>query len=80
MPVHVDGFKSSAIFEQLKVNITDNEAKKIRLSRRKEQVWTLDFKNDGTVNADKGTAKPDIIINLSDDTFVDLAKGKIKGK
>ncbi|CAG8482549.1 5035_t:CDS:2 [Funneliformis mosseae] len=78
MPVHVDRFKSSAIFEQLKVNAIYEIH--VKNQKGKEQVWTLDFKNDGTVNADKGTAKPDIIINLSDDTFVDLAKGKIKGK
>lgn len=28
MSVKVDGYKSSSIFEQLKVNISDNEAKK----------------------------------------------------
>jgi hypothetical protein len=32
MSVKVDGYKSSAIFEQLKTNITDNEA------RRKETI------------------------------------------
>jgi hypothetical protein len=40
----------------------------------------LDLKKDGTVQTGKGSAKPDIIINLSDDTFVELASGKLNGK
>ncbi|CAI2163238.1 10072_t:CDS:2 [Funneliformis geosporum] len=94
MSVKVDGFKSSLIFEQLKVNITDNEEKKKQTIKKvnavfeinvknqggKEQVWTLDLKKDGKVQVGKGPAKPDITISLSDDTFVELASGKINGQ
>jgi len=94
MSVKVDGYKSSAIFEQLKINITDNEAKKketikkvkaifefnIKNNEGKEQIWTLDLKKDGTVQTGKGSAKPDITINLTDDTFVELASGKLNGQ
>jgi len=94
MSVKVDGYKSSAIFEQLKVNITDNEAKKketikkvnaifeinVKNAEGKEQIWTLELKKDGTIQTGKGSAKPDIIINLSDDTFADLASGKLNGQ
>ncbi|GBB86539.1 hypothetical protein RclHR1_12970002 [Rhizophagus clarus] len=94
MSVKVDGYKSSSIFEQLKVNITDNEAKKketikkvnaifefnVKNKEGKEQIWTLDLKKDGTVQTGKGSAKPDITINLADDTFVELASGKLNGQ
>uniref|UniRef100_A0A1D1Z579 Oleate-induced peroxisomal protein POX18 n=1 Tax=Anthurium amnicola TaxID=1678845 RepID=A0A1D1Z579_9ARAE len=94
MSVKVGGYKSSSIFEQLKVNITDNEVKKketikkvnaifefnVKNNEEKEQIWTLDLKKDGTVQIGKGSTKPDIIINLSDDTFVDLASGKLNGQ
>ena len=46
----------------------------------KEQIWTLELKKDGTIQTGKGSAKPDIIISLSDETFVDLASGKLNGK
>ncbi|RIA91814.1 sterol-binding-like protein [Glomus cerebriforme] len=94
MSVKVDGYKSSTVFEQLKVNITDNEAKKketikkinaifefnVKNSEGKEQIWTLDLKNDGTVQTGKGSAKPDIIIGLADETFVELASGTLNGQ
>ncbi|RGB22213.1 sterol-binding-like protein [Rhizophagus diaphanus] len=94
MSVKVDGYKSSSIFEQLKVNISDNEAKKketikkvnaifefnVKNNEGKEQIWTMDLKKDGTVQTGKGSAKPDIIINLTDDTFVELASGKLNGQ
>ncbi|EXX69245.1 hypothetical protein RirG_097810 [Rhizophagus irregularis DAOM 197198w] len=94
MSVKVDGYKSSSIFEQLKVNISDNEAKKketikkvnaifefnVKNNEGKEQIWTMDLKKGGTVQTGKGSAKPDIIINLTDDTFVELASGKLNGQ
>jgi putative sterol carrier protein len=46
----------------------------------KEGVWTIDMKKTGTVY--KGDAKPkaDVTIILSDDTFSQLAAGKLDGQ
>lgn len=52
----------------------------VKNAEGKEQVWTLDLKNDGTIKTGKGSTKPDIIISLDDDTFVQLASGKLNGK
>jgi len=94
MSLKVDGYKSSVIFEQLKTNITDNEEKRketikkvnaiyeinVKNEEGKQQIWTLELKKDGTVQTGKGSVKPDVIINLSDDTFVNLASGKLSGQ
>ena len=40
--------------------------------------WTADLKNgDGLVAEGTGTGKPDVILILSDDDFVNLASGKL---
>jgi putative sterol carrier protein len=44
-----------------------------------EQTWTLDLKNAGSV-AVGAEGKPDIVISLSDDTFLDLSSGKLNGQ
>ncbi|CAG8472017.1 12681_t:CDS:2 [Acaulospora colombiana] len=93
MSVKVTGFKSSEVFEQLKINITDNETKKKEIIKKinaiyefnvkneegKTQIWTIDLKK-GVIQSGKGSAEPDISINLSDDTFVQLASGKLNGQ
>ncbi|CAJ0912532.1 2470_t:CDS:2, partial [Entrophospora sp. SA101] len=94
MSVFVEGYKSSVVLEQLQSAISQNEPLKkqtikdtkaifeivVKNAEGKEQIWTLDFKNEGTVIAGKGSAKPDITISLSDDTFVDLSSGKLNGQ
>ncbi|GAA5844416.1 hypothetical protein JCM5353_008290 [Sporobolomyces roseus] len=46
----------------------------------KEQIWTIDLKKDAKVY--KGNAKPkaDVTISLADDTFQQLADGKLNGQ
>ncbi|RHZ65472.1 hypothetical protein Glove_315g73 [Diversispora epigaea] len=93
MSVKVEGFKSSDVFEQLQTSFTDNSIKQesikkvkaifefnVKNSDGKEQLWTLDLKNEGSVKTGKGSAKPDITITLEDDTFVQLASGKLNGQ
>ena len=50
---------------------------RIKNAEGKEGVWTIDLKKTGTVY--KGDAKPkaDVSIILSDDTFLQLADGKV---
>ena len=51
---------------------------RIKNDAGKEEVWTIDLKKTGTVY--KGAAKPkmDVAIILSDDTFLQLADGKVR--
>lgn len=53
---------------------------KVKNSAGKEETWTIDMKKEGTVY--KGAAKPkaDVTIILSDDTFTQLAEGKLDGQ
>ncbi|KAI5476573.1 SCP2 sterol-binding domain containing protein [Pseudohyphozyma bogoriensis] len=46
----------------------------------KDGVWTIDLKKEGKVY--KGAAKPkaDVTISLADDTFQQLADGKLNGQ
>ncbi|KAI8827741.1 SCP2 sterol-binding domain-containing protein [Chytriomyces cf. hyalinus JEL632] len=92
MSVNVEGYKSSALFAQIKASLETAAAKQdaikkvkgvfhlvIKNAAGKETTWTIDLKNKGDVllGAD---GKADITINLSDDTFIDLAEGKINGQ
>ena len=56
---------------------------KVKNAAGKETFWTIDLKKDGVVK--KGQAKsldlkPDVTVILSDETFVDIADGKISGQ
>lgn len=53
---------------------------RIKSDAGKEEVWTIDLKKTGTVY--KGPAKPksDVAIILSDETFVQLADGKVRSE
>ncbi|KAK1922205.1 SCP2 sterol-binding domain-containing protein [Papiliotrema laurentii] len=45
----------------------------------KEATWVIDLKNEGKVS--KGPAKKaDVTMNLTDDTFAQLADGKLNGQ
>lgn len=95
-PLHVDGFASGAVFEQLRNGLTSlPEAQRqkilkqtkgvfelaIRGSGSAVQSWTIDFKTaGGSVYAGKPAGKPDIVISTTDATFLDLASGKINGQ
>ncbi|KND00602.1 uncharacterized protein SPPG_03729 [Spizellomyces punctatus DAOM BR117] len=95
MSVNVPGFKSGPVFEQIRAGIEglpEAEKKKtlkqvngvfelvVKNAEGKEQSWTLELKNQGKVTAGKAEGKPDIVINVSDDTFQDLASGKLNGQ
>ena len=43
----------------------------------KEVTWTIDLKKTGTVYKGKAKPKADVTIILSDETFVQLAEGKV---
>ncbi|KAJ3125960.1 hypothetical protein HK100_010517 [Physocladia obscura] len=90
--VAVEGYKSSALFVAIKASVESPAAKAdaikkvngvfhlvIKNTAGTETTWTIDFKNKGDVILGaEGT--PDITISMSDDTFVDLADGKINGQ
>ncbi|KAI0034211.1 sterol-binding-like protein [Vararia minispora EC-137] len=91
----VDGFKASQVLAQLSnATAAFSDADKANLLKKtngifqlqvknpegKEETWTIDMKKTGTVY--KGPAKPkaDVTIILSDDTFTQLAEGKLDGQ
>jgi len=62
--------KSKAIFELL-----------IKNGDGKEQSWVIDLKKTGTVTKGKPEGfKPDVTLMLDDETFVELASGKLGGQ
>ena len=46
----------------------------------KEAIWTIDLKKTGTVYKGKAKPKADVTIILSDETFTQLAEGKVRCK
>lgn len=52
----------------------------VKNSGGKELVWTIDLKKNAEAYEGKAKGKADVTINLSDDTFVDLADGKLNGQ
>ncbi|KAJ3388867.1 hypothetical protein HDU84_009374 [Entophlyctis sp. JEL0112] len=89
--VAVDGYKSSALFVAIKNALAgpgkSDAIKKVngvfhlvvKNAAGKENTWTIDLKEKGDVLLG-AEGKADITISLSDDTFVDLADGKINGQ
>ncbi|KAI9339319.1 SCP2 sterol-binding domain-containing protein [Obelidium mucronatum] len=90
--VSVPGYKSSTLFTTLKASLADPTAKQdalkkvngifhlvLKNSEGKETTWTLDLKQKGDVLLG-AEGKPDIVVNLADETFVDLAEGKVNGQ
>ncbi|KIM22083.1 hypothetical protein M408DRAFT_333086 [Serendipita vermifera MAFF 305830] len=45
-----------------------------------EENWTIDLKKEGCVYKGPAKGKADVTIILSDDTFADLADGKLDGQ
>ncbi|WFD30388.1 hypothetical protein MSPP1_001407 [Malassezia sp. CBS 17886] len=88
-------FKSTQFFKQIADGINGmNDAEKKDLQKKtnavfqfhiknpggKELVETIDLKKDVGTYEGPAKGKADCIINLSDDTFVDLAEGKVNGQ
>lgn len=63
--------KTAAIFE---LRITN--------AQKQEAVWTIDLKEQGTIYAGpvRAPAKAGVTVSMSDDTFDQLASGKIDGQ
>jgi putative sterol carrier protein len=91
----VPGFKSSELIAELSTAFdafsSEERAKLIKQvngvfqfviknSEGKEEVFTVDVKNEGKVFRGKGNVKADAILSLKDADFVDLATGKLNGK
>ncbi|KAL4400793.1 hypothetical protein ACI68E_002113 [Malassezia pachydermatis] len=88
-------FKSTQYFQQIADginNFSDAEKKDlqkktnavfefhIKNSAGKELVQTIDLKKDVATYEGKAKGKADCIITLADDTFADLADGKVNGQ
>jgi len=61
--------KTNGIFELL-----------IKNTEGKEATWTIDLKNTGTIYKGAAKTKANVTIILSDDTFQQLADGKMDGQ
>jgi len=91
-PAAGGAFKSDAVFEQIKAGIEAMSAaerqaqvKKVKgifqfeITNEAGQTATyhVDLKNgEGSVGSGPAAAKPDVVISVKDDVFVDLASGK----
>nr|CAG8632793.1 11780_t:CDS:2 [Entrophospora candida]CAG8643954.1 4786_t:CDS:2 [Entrophospora candida] len=76
MSNQISEYKSFILIEKFQNYIDENEEKKKQTIKNvkaileikvmnvegKEQIWTLDLKNEGTIKAGKGSTKPDITI------------------
>ena len=94
--VAVAGFKSSDIFEQVRVGLDalpEAERKtnvgkvkgvfqfNITNEAKATQTWTVDLKNGlGAVMLGAPATKADIIISVSDQDYADMAAGKLNGQ
>lgn len=52
----------------------------VKNSGGKELVYTIDLKKNAEAYEGKAKGKADVTINLSDDTMMDLADGKLNGQ
>ncbi|OBZ72264.1 Fatty acid-binding protein [Grifola frondosa] len=93
--IKVEGFKSSEILAALAAVFDgyNEEEKKAQIKKTngifelrvkneagKEAIWTIDLKTNGTVYKGTAKSKPNVTILLSDDTFQQLAQGKLDGQ
>ncbi|KAH7884637.1 sterol-binding-like protein [Phlebopus sp. FC_14] len=91
----VEGFKASEIISRLSTafdGLTDAERKaqikktngifELRISNpeKQEAVWTIDMKEEGTVYKGPAKKKAGVILLMSDETFSQLASGKLDGQ
>ena len=80
------GLKSAPLFEAIGAAVKTQGAALVKQVggviefNVDKAVWTIDLKNGaGSVKAEKA-AKPDIVITMSDDVFVQLADGKLNAQ
>lgn len=52
----------------------------VKNAEGKEAVWTIDLKQTGSVYKGKPKQKANVTIIMSDDTFQQLAEGKLDGQ
>ncbi|KAI0787961.1 sterol-binding-like protein [Fomes fomentarius] len=93
--IKVEGFKASEILAALAdvfSNYNEQEKKsqikktngifelRVKNAEGKEAVWTIDLKTTGTVYKGEPKSKANVTIILSDDTFQQLAEGKLDGQ
>ncbi|KAI5995808.1 SCP2 sterol-binding domain-containing protein [Pisolithus orientalis] len=91
--IKVEGFKASEILSRLGTafeGFTDAERKaqikkangifelRITNGNKQEAVWTIDMKEKGTVYKGPAESKPGVVLSMSDDTFAQLANGKVR--
>ncbi|KAG8757243.1 hypothetical protein FRC14_002241 [Serendipita sp. 396] len=91
----VDGFKSSEHLDAIAKAVSCmSDAEKqaqikkvngvfqfqIKNAEGKEENWTIDLKKEGTIYKGPAKGKADVTIILSDETFVQLAEGKLDGQ
>ncbi|KAF8925644.1 hypothetical protein BGZ52_006654 [Haplosporangium bisporale] len=95
MSISVEGYKTSAVLTQLDEHFKTltpaqrkEQVSKVKgvfqfdVKNEAGKTWTLDLKN-GEGSIQTGTIsgkKPDITIEIADQTFVDLAEGKANGQ
>ena len=53
---------------------------RVKNAEGKEAVWTIDLKSTGTVYTGAPKSKANVTIILSDETFMQLAEGKLDGQ
>ncbi|RDX42141.1 sterol-binding-like protein [Polyporus arcularius HHB13444] len=93
--IKVEGFKASEILAALAEvfsNYSEEERKsqikktngifemRVKNAEGKEAVWTIDLKSTGSVYKGEPKTKPNVTIILSDETFTQLAQGKLDGQ
>ncbi|KAH9902625.1 sterol-binding-like protein [Cubamyces menziesii] len=93
--IKVEGFKSSEILAALAQvfdSYSDEEKKaqikktngifemRVKNAEGKEAVWTIDLKSTGSVYKGAPKQKANVTIIMSDDTFQQLAEGKLDGQ
>ncbi|KAK7690745.1 hypothetical protein QCA50_005844 [Cerrena zonata] len=93
--IKIDGFKSSDVLAALAKafeGYSDEERKaqikktngifemRVKNEEGKEGVWTIDLKQTGSVYKGEPKSKANVTLILSDETFTQLAEGKLDGQ
>lgn len=69
VPTDIRGLQTNGIFEM-----------RVKNAEGKEAVWTIDLKQTGTVYKGEPKSKANVTIIMSDETFTQLAEGKLDGQ
>ena len=91
--ITVSGFGSSAIFSSIASSMADETSRKAQVSKigaiyqfdltnaaGAKSSWTIDLKTLGTVSGGPSSAKPDLIVSVSDEDFQAIASGKMQAQ